>query len=102
MSDVIEPPEKAFLPMDEEERILMEMHERGDYVHVTGKELEYLRKCFQVAAKNGQKARERQHISIKIPQDDLLLLKEEAERKGLRYQSLINSILHQYVTGHLR
>jgi predicted DNA binding CopG/RHH family protein len=44
----------------------------------------------------------RKHISIKLRQTDLDALKKEAERRGLRYQSLINSILHQYVTGHLK
>lgn len=44
----------------------------------------------------------RKHISIKIRQQDLDALKKEAERRGLRYQSLINSILHQYVTGRLK
>ncbi len=101
-----EPPAKAFEPMDEEERLLMEAHERGDYLPVTGKKLEYLQKLFLTAAKNTRKAREhvqkRQHISIKVPEDDLNLLKEEAEKQGLRYQSLINSILHQYITGRLK
>lgn len=44
----------------------------------------------------------RKHISIKIRQHDLDALKKEAEKRGLRYQSLINSILHQYVTGRLK
>jgi predicted DNA binding CopG/RHH family protein len=44
----------------------------------------------------------RKHISIKVRQSDLDSLKKEAEKRGLRYQSLINSILHQYVTGRLR
>lgn len=44
----------------------------------------------------------RKHISIKVRQSDLDSLKKEAEKRGLRYQSLINSILHQYVTGRLK
>lgn len=44
----------------------------------------------------------RKHISIKVRQSDLESLKKEAEKRGLRYQSLINSILHQYVTGRLK
>jgi uncharacterized protein (DUF4415 family) len=44
----------------------------------------------------------RKHISIKVRQSDLDALKKEAEKRGLRYQSLINSILHQYVTGRLK
>lgn len=95
-------PAKAFLPHDEEERKLMEMIENEEGTPITGKELEHLKKMFLIAAKNTRAARERQHISIKVPQEDLALLKAEAEKKGLRYQSLINSILHQYVTGRLK
>jgi len=49
---------------------------------------------------NGPAARK--HISIKVRQSDIESLKKEAEKRGLRYQSLINSILHQYVTGRLK
>ena len=54
------------------------------------------------ANKPGKPETERQHISIKVRKTDLKLLKQEAEKQGLKYQSLINSILHQYVHGHLK
>lgn len=95
------PAAKDFLPADAEEKALIDASARGEYVPVTGSHLEQLKQTFKIAAQNTRAVRERQHISIKIPQDDLKLLKEEAERKGLRYQSLINSVLHQYVMGHL-
>ncbi len=40
-------------------------------------------------------------ISIRVDSDDISLLKNEAERLGLPYQTLIGSILHRYVTGEL-
>jgi predicted DNA binding CopG/RHH family protein len=40
-------------------------------------------------------------ISLKIEANNLAELKNEAERLGMPYQTLINSILHRYVSGEL-
>ncbi len=40
-------------------------------------------------------------ISLKIDANDIAALKTEAERMGMPYQTLINSILHRYVSGEL-
>lgn len=40
-------------------------------------------------------------ISLKIDANNLAALKNEAERVGMPYQTLINSILHRYVGGEL-
>lgn len=40
-------------------------------------------------------------ISIRINEDDLNGIKQKAERAGLPYQTLINSILHRYVSGDI-
>ncbi|MDD4975356.1 MAG: hypothetical protein PHY93_13435 [Bacteriovorax sp.] len=40
-------------------------------------------------------------ISLKIEANNLAELKSEAERLGMPYQTLINSILHRYVNGEL-
>lgn len=40
-------------------------------------------------------------ISLRVDGNDLADIKREAERKGLPYQTLINSVIHQYVTGQL-
>ena len=39
----------------------------------------------------------RKRISISIPERDLLRLKTRSAEQGMPYQTLINSILHQYV-----
>lgn len=40
-------------------------------------------------------------ISLKIEANNLADLKNEAERLGMPYQTLMNSILHRYVSGEL-
>lgn len=40
-------------------------------------------------------------VSVRLDAADLVLLKDEAARLGLSYQTLLRSVVHQYVTGEL-
>jgi predicted DNA binding CopG/RHH family protein len=40
-------------------------------------------------------------ISIRLDGGELSEIREEADRMGIPYQTLIGSILHRYVTGEL-
>ena len=40
-------------------------------------------------------------ISLKVDAHDLVDLKNEAERMGMPYQTLINSVLHRFISGEL-
>jgi len=40
-------------------------------------------------------------MNIRISEADLEKIKERAAREGLKYQSLVKSVLHKYVTGQL-
>jgi len=40
-------------------------------------------------------------MNIRIDPYELGKIKEKAEREGLKYQTLIKSILHKYLTGQL-
>jgi predicted DNA binding CopG/RHH family protein len=46
--------------------------------------------------------RKTKQIGLRISEQDLAALRADAERKGIPYQTLINSILHRYVTGERR
>lgn len=41
---------------------------------------------------------EREKISLRIPKSDLQRLKSRAMQEGVPYQTLINSLIHKYVT----
>jgi predicted DNA binding CopG/RHH family protein len=47
------------------------------------------------------KARKNRVISLRISEFDLELLKDKASREGMPYQTLINSVLHKYITNQL-
>ena len=40
-------------------------------------------------------------VSLRIDAGDLVGVRDEADRLGIPYQTLIGSILHRYVTGQL-
>ena len=40
-------------------------------------------------------------MNIRIAPSELAQIKAKAEREGLRYQTLVKSVLHKYVTGQL-
>ncbi len=40
-------------------------------------------------------------VCIRLDGSDLAMLREEADRVGLPYQTLLKSIVHQFVTGNL-
>jgi predicted DNA binding CopG/RHH family protein len=84
---------------DEEERELMESSERGEWIPAPAYEFETQKKLWEAAAKAYVNP-ERQRISISIPKRDLARLKTRAAEEGMPYQTLINSILHKYVSGN--
>lgn len=83
--------------IDKEEKELVEAIEHDDYNFgesgLTSEKLAF----FKEAAKNTLND-ERQKVSIRIPKNDLSLLKAKAMREGIPYQTAINSLIHKYVS----
>lgn len=78
-------------PIDEEERALMEAIENGETVPLPQEEEDQIRAdIMSASAKN---------ITIRMQLDDLNGIKKMAKAAGMPYQTLINSIIHRYVTG---
>lgn len=48
-----------------------------------------------------EKTRKNKAISMRMSSFDLDLLKEKAQREGMPYQTLLNTIVHKYVTNQL-
>ncbi len=47
------------------------------------------------------KAKKNSAISLRIANYDLEKIKEKAGKEGIPYQTLINSVLHKYITNQL-
>ncbi len=91
-------PEAFFEPLDEQERVLKEADEKGDF-HLLPDQ-EGWRTALRDAARLTL-AKDR-HISIRLATADVLALKKKAADLGIPYQTLIGSLLHQYVEGKIR
>ncbi len=61
---------------------------------ITGKKREKIENILSQAKKN-------RSISFRISNYNLEKLKEKASAEGIPYQTLINSILHKYITNQL-
>ena len=83
--------------LDKEEQALLESIESGEWqsVHALKDEIEKHKEI----AKNTLKKDKR--INIRLSSHDLQMLKTTAVELGMPYQTLVSSVLHQYVTGRL-
>ena len=82
--------------LDEEEQELLESFERGEWKSVDNLEEEIARAKIIAANTLRKDAR----VNIRISNTDLQRLKQRAAYKGLPYQTLIASVLHEYAAGH--
>jgi len=85
-------------PWDEQERDIRDAIEAGTLKPVANEEEE--KKKLMLAAR-ATLAKDR-HISIRLSAGDLEKLRSKASELGLPYQTLIGSILHQYVEGKVK
>ncbi|MDA3799237.1 MAG: CopG family antitoxin [Kiritimatiellae bacterium] len=63
-------------------------------IPISGKKKEKVSKIIAKAKKN-------RSISLRVSNYDLEKIKERANAEGIPYQTLINSILHKYITDQL-
>jgi len=76
---------------NEEKEIENNIH---SLVSVSGKKRERIESILAKAKKN-------KAISLRIAEYDLEKLKEKAASDGIPYQTLINTVLHKYITNQL-
>ena len=88
---------KAFEPLDEEEKDLMESIERGEWRSV--KNVEEEKEKAIAAARNTLKKDKR--INLRLTQKDYHRIQVKAIEEGIPYQTLISSIIHKYLNGSL-
>ena len=84
--------------IDQEERSILESLGKMNPKKLrkpTAKEQSSVRKAAKEFLKNETK------MNIRISSDELQRIKDQASREGLRYQTLVKSVLHKYVTGQL-
>ena len=88
---------KAFKPVDQEEKDLMESIERDEWRPV--KNFNQEKEKAIVAARNTLKKDKR--INLRLTQKDYHQIQIKAIEEGIPYQTLISSIVHKYLNGSL-
>jgi len=86
------------MKLDAYEKELLKLDEAGK-IPFTQVDLEERSTLMAAARETLQKDK---RINIRMSGRDLLSLKRKANRFGMPYQTLISSILHQYVSGDLK
>ncbi len=86
---------KAFEPLDQEEKELLESLENGEWVPV--KNIEAEKKKAVAAARNTLKKDKR--INLRLSQRDYQQIQIKAIEEGIPYQTLISSLVHKYLNG---
>ncbi len=82
---------KSYKLLDEEKAIENDI---DNLKSISGKKKKKIENILERAKKN-------RSISLRISNYDLEKLKEKANNEGVPYQTLINSILHKYITNQL-
>ena len=88
---------KAFEPLDQEEKDLMESIEREEWRPV--KNIKQEKEKAIAAARNTLKKDRR--INLRLTQKDYRQIQIKAIEEGIPYQTLISSIVHKYLNGSL-
>ena len=87
------------MKMDEYEMELLEAVENATHLErVEDFEDELLEA--KVAAKNY--LNKTKNINIRIPEFDMLMLKRKSAELNIPYQTILSSLIHQYVSGKLK
>lgn len=86
------------MALTKEENEIIEYIENGDAKSVPNVEDEISR--YTKIAKDCTK--KKKAISLRLLESDLYLLKQKALNKGINYQNLIQSLIHQYLHDNIK
>ena len=87
-----------YFELDNYEKEVLDNYEQGKIKPLPG--LKQKQKQFQQYAKNALD--KTKNINIRISESDLAKVKSLAVKKGIPYQTMLTSVIHQYSTGVIR
>ena len=88
------------VPLDEEEKKLIDSIEQGEWRPIPEKEKNKIVKEAKQYAEASMKKDKR--MNIRISERDLRNLKIKALEEGIPYQTLVSMVLHKYLSGKLK
>lgn len=86
------------IDIEEYEQDILKDFEENNFVSVSDADKKMM--SARQAADNYMKRNNR--VNVRISGSDLSMIKKTAIREGIPYQTLLASIIHKFVTGHLK
>ena len=87
----------ANLVLDEEEKLLEQSLEKGEFEE--NPHFEDTKNMLQEAASRYQQLHTSKPVTLRINQLDLIKIKAKAKRKQIPYQTLLGALLHDFAEG---
>ncbi len=94
-------PKSAFEPLDKYEEELIKAIENDELVEVPNQE-EEIKKLQQAARYTLAKLKKEKRVTIRVDKNDLQKIQTRAVEKGIPYQTIIASLLHQYAEEKIK
>ncbi len=85
------------LVLDDEEKMLEEALERGEFEEDSS--IEATKKMLQEAVAKYKQLHNSKPVTLRINQLDLIKIKARAKRKHIPYQTLLGALLHGFAEG---
>jgi predicted DNA binding CopG/RHH family protein len=76
------------IKLTKNEKEIEESLAKGEYIPITGKQLEMIKKSLQSRKKDVT-------MTIRVNSEDIEKIKMKAKKSGIKYQTYISEILHQ-------
>ena len=86
---------RAFEPLDDEERELIEAAEKDELESVPNPE-EFEAEALEAIKNTFEKKKK---ITINLFENDISIIKKQALKAGIPYQTYISSLIHRYTSG---
>lgn len=83
--------------LDKYEKKIEESLKKGEYVKAAN--FQKPKELFAAAAKNYLELQKSKRITIRVNQADLIKVKARAKENNLPYQTLLNTLIRQFVMG---
>lgn len=89
-----------YYELDDYEKEILRDYEKGKFKPVSKSRLEQEKARYRAYAKAALD--KTKNINLRISEQDLLKIKARAAKKGIPYQTLLASLIHQYSTDQIR
>ena len=90
---------RKYAPLTKEELEIEKMVENGEYGRAVYDPK--MKAMLEDAARNSTASRKESRVNIRMTEQELDLVRAEASREGIPYQTLMSSIIHKYLTRQL-